>query len=84
VQDYVNLSVTDNAEVARIPGATVLAALDRLDVSNVDQLVLSACVQMPSADILAEAGRRVAVPVTSAALCTSRQLLRRLGLAEAG
>ena len=82
VQDYVNLRVTDNAEVGRIPGATVLAALDRLNLSGVDHVVLSACVQMPSADILAEAARRVSVPVTSAAQCTARQLLRRLGIAE--
>ena len=84
VQDYVNLRVTDNAEVGRIPGGTVLDALGRLDTSGVDQVVLSACVQMPSMDVLAEAGRRLGRPVTSAAQCTAKQLLRRMGLGVAG
>lgn len=84
VQDYVNLGVTDNAEVGRIPGDAVLSALDRLDTGGVDQVVLSACVQMPSMGVLAEAGRRVGRPVTSAAQCTAKQLLRRLGLGVAG
>lgn len=84
VQDYVNLRVTDNAEVGRISGDTVLSALDRLDTNGVDQVVLSACVQMPSMGVLAEASRRSGRPVTSAAQCTAKQLLRRLGLSVAG
>lgn len=83
VADYVNLRVTDNAAVGRIPGSDVLSALDRLDTAGVDQVVLSCCVQMPSAAILDEAASRLDGRVTSAALCTSRQLLRRLGLAMA-
>lgn len=84
VQDYVNLGVTDNAEVGRIPGETVLSALDRLDTGGADQVVLSACVQMPSMGVLAEAGRRLGRPVTSAAQCTAKQLLRRLGIGVVG
>ena len=80
VADYVNLGVTDNAAVGRIPGGDVLAALGRLNTSGVDQVVLSCCVQMPSADVLDEAAARLDGRVTSAALCTCRQLLRRLGL----
>lgn len=80
VADYVNLSVTDNAAVGRIPGQDVLAALGRLDTSGLDQVVLSCCVQMPSADVLDEAAARLDGRATSAALCTSRQVLRRLGL----
>lgn len=78
VQDYVNLRVTDNTEVGRISGARVLAALDELNTSGVDRVVLSACVQMPSLGVLAEARRRQGVPVTSAAECTAMQILRRL------
>lgn len=76
VADYVNLRITDNAQVGRIAGETVLDALSRLDLNGVDQLVLSACVQMPSLDILGEAERRSGVPTTSAAQCTARALLR--------
>ena len=81
VADYVNLGVTDNAAVGRIAGAEVLSALDHLDTAGVDQVVLSCCVQMPSAAVLDEAAFRLDGRVTSAALCTSRQLLRRLGVA---
>lgn len=84
VADYVNLRVTDNAAVGRIPRGDVLSALDRLDTASVDQVVLSCCVQMPSASVLDEAAARLDGRVTSAALCTSRQLLRRLGLAARG
>lgn len=83
VVDYVNLGVTDNAAVARIPGETVLSALDQLDTTSADHVVLSACVQMPSLGILTEARRRVGVPVTTAAECTARHLLRKLHLATA-
>jgi maleate isomerase len=83
VADYVNLRVTDNAAVGRIPGSTVLSALDRLNTAGVDQVVLSCCVQMPSAAVLDEAAARLGGRVTSAALCTSRQLLRRLDVAMA-
>lgn len=72
-----------SAEVGRIPGDTVLSALDRLDTSGVDQVVLSACLQISSMGVLAEASRRSGRPVTSAARCTAKQLLRRLGLSVA-
>ncbi len=58
----------------------LLAALDGLNVKGADAVVLSACVQMPSIDVLDEARRRLKMPVTSTAECTSRQMLRALGL----
>jgi len=78
VRDYVNLSVTDNTEVGRIPGRVVLEALSRVKLDGVDRVVLSACVQMPSLDILADAARITGLPVTSAAQCTARALHRAL------
>jgi maleate isomerase len=80
VEDYVNLGVTDNGEVGRIDGRRVLDALRSLKTANADSIVLSACVQMPSLGVLAEARALTALPVTTAAECTSKQLLRRLGL----
>ncbi|MBL6938231.1 MAG: Asp/Glu racemase [Alphaproteobacteria bacterium] len=78
VLDYVNLSVTDNAEVGCITGERVLDAARRLKLKGADHLVLSCCVQMPSADILEKAEILTGVPVTSAALCTAKEILREL------
>lgn len=79
VRDYRNLRVTDNAEVGRIPGERLLDVLSDLDIGG-DAVVMSACVQMPSLDVLAEAGARLGMPVTSTAECTSRAMLRALDL----
>lgn len=83
VRDYVNLRVTDNTEVGRIPSNRVLDAFAALNANGVDQIVLSACVQMPSFAALPEARRRSGTPITSAAECTAKQLMRRLGIAYA-
>jgi maleate isomerase len=78
--DARNFSIFDNQEVGRVPGAKLLSELDTLNVKGADAVVLSACVQMPSIDVLEEARRRVGIPVTSTAECTSRRMLRVLGL----
>jgi maleate isomerase len=81
IRDYVNLRVTDNTEVGRIGSERVLDAFAALKTAGVDQIVLSACVQMPSLGALPEARRRSAIPVTSAVECTAKQILRRLDMA---
>ncbi|CAH1653273.1 Maleate isomerase [Chelatococcus asaccharovorans] len=81
VAGYKNFSVADNQEVGRIPGSRLLDALKDLPVESVDAVVLSACVQMPSLDVLQEARRLTGKPVTSTAECTSFAMLRALGLA---
>jgi hypothetical protein len=43
--DWVALEEPDNAAVARIPVARILAAARTLDLSKADALILSACVQ---------------------------------------
>ena len=80
VCDYRNFSVTDNAEVGRIPGERLLSAAAELDLSAADAVVLSACVQMPSIQVLEAASRRVNLPITSTAQCTANAILRALGL----
>ncbi|WP_324132424.1 Asp/Glu racemase [Bosea sp. (in: a-proteobacteria)] len=82
VRDYVNLRVTDNTEVGRIPSSRVLDAFASLKADDVDQIVLSACVQMPSFAALPEARRRSGTPITSAAECTAKQLMRRLAISQ--
>ena len=79
VVDPVSLSVAGNAAVGRLPEADLLARCDALP-REVDAVVLSACVQMPSLAVIDEAERRLGLPVISAATATLFQLLRRLGL----
>ena len=52
----------------------------RLDLTGVDTVVLSACVQMPSLPALERVQDRLGLPVISAAACTARVMLQRLGI----
>ena len=80
VADWRALEVADNAEVGRIPGARVMAAARDLDLTGVDALVISACVQMPSLDLVQRAEDEFGVPVLSAATAGAHAILRNLGL----
>jgi maleate isomerase len=81
VADWRALGVADNAEVGRIPGDQVMQAARDLDLSGVDALVISACVQMPSLALIGAAEAEFGVPVVSAATAGAYSLLRSLGLA---
>ncbi len=79
VVDARSLSVPDNTAVGRLDPNNLLdisATLRR----DVDAVVLSACVQMPSLSSIAIVERHLGVPVISAATATIFQSLRRLGL----
>lgn len=80
VVDWIALEVADNTEVACIPGERVMEAARSLDRSSVDALVISACVQMPSLELLDRAEAEFALPVVSAATAGVWTILRRLGL----
>ncbi|WP_345384105.1 maleate cis-trans isomerase [Pseudonocardia yuanmonensis] len=80
VVDWAALEVGDNAEVGCIPGDRVLGAARGLDLSTADALVISACVQMPSLDLVAPAEEEFGLPVLSAATAGAHALLRGLGL----
>ena len=80
VLDAISLEIPNNLEVgARDPMALIQIAR-RLSVANIDALVLSACVQMPSLPALAPVQRTVDVPVLSTASATVFQILRGLNL----
>ncbi len=80
VQDVISLEIADNLEVgARDPRAPIEIS-KRLNLANCDALVLSACVQMPSLDSIQPVEERVGIPVLSAAVCTTHQMLKTLGL----
>lgn len=81
VQDWLALEIPDNLEVAAQNPANLLAHYRKLDLSGVDTLVLSACVQMPSLASIQQVEDEIGIPVVSAAVCTTYQMLKRLNLA---
>ena len=80
VLDWAALEVDDNAEVGCIPGDRVMAAARGLDLSGADALVISACVQMPSLELIGPAEKEFGLPVLSAATAGAYGLLHHLGL----
>jgi maleate isomerase len=80
VHDFAALEVDDNHAVGCIPGDRVLAAARGLDLTGVDALVLSACVQLPSLTLIEEAEQAFGLPVLSAATAGAFTVLEALGL----
>lgn len=80
VVDWATLEVGDNAEVGCIPGRRVLGAARGLDLSGAEALVISACVQMPSLELVSPAEEEFGIPVLSAATAGAYTLLAHLGL----
>ena len=60
--------------------ASSLDIYKRLDLRGVDALVLSSCVQMPSLAAIPIVERECGLPVTSASVSTTYQMLQKLGL----
>jgi maleate isomerase len=80
VADWRALEVEDNREVGCIPGDRVMEAARGLDLTGVDALVISACVQMPSLPLVEAAEQELGVPVLSAATAGAYSILRAAGL----
>lgn len=80
IVDWVALDVEDNAEVGCIPGDVVMSAARGLRISDADAVVLSACVQMPSLDLIEVAEAEFGMPVISAATAGAYSVLKGLGL----
>ncbi|RRQ28654.1 maleate cis-trans isomerase [Rhodococcus sp. Eu-32] len=80
IVDWRALEVSDNAEVGCIPGARVMDAARSLELTGVDALVISACVQMPSLPLVQAAEDEFGIPVLSAATAGAYSLLRALDL----
>lgn len=83
VADWLALEIPDNLEVAAQDPANLLQHYKRLDLTGIDALVLSACVQMPSLPSIQKVEDAIGLPVVSAAICTAYQMLSRLGLSTA-
>ena len=80
VHDWLALEIPDNLQVAAQDPSNLLEHYRKLDLTGIDALVLSACVQMPSLPAIQKVEDAVGLPVVSAAVCTTHQMLRRLGL----
>ena len=80
VHDFVALEIPDNLEVGLHDPEKLLEIYKRVDVTGIDAFVASACVQMPSLQIIDRLEQALGVPVVSGAVCTTHQLLDRLGL----
>src|SRR3990167_4375813 len=83
VSDWLALEIPDNLEVAAQDPANLLDHARRLDLTGIDALVLSACVQMPSLPAVQKVEDAIGIPVVSAAAhsarsagCLGRALLR--------
>jgi maleate isomerase len=80
VVDSVSLEIPDNLAVgARDPRAPA-DLWKQLNVSGVDAIVASACVQMPSLAAVPMIEQASGLPVVSSAVCTTWSLLKHLGL----
>jgi maleate isomerase len=79
VNDVIGLEVADNLEVGRLDTRKLPAIAARLNRDNVDVLVLSACVQMPSLDAVQLVEDQLGLPVVTAATATAYETLVALG-----
>ncbi|MCF8570414.1 maleate cis-trans isomerase [Gordonia sp. HY002] len=80
IADWRALEVADNTEVGCIPGEQIMTAARSLDLTDVDALVISCCVQMPSLDLVEPAEQEFGIPVVSAATAGAYSILQALGL----
>ena len=74
------LEIPDNLEVGRHDPAKLPGIVSGMDVSQVDAIVLSACVQMPSLPSIAKVEAATGKPVLTAAAATTYAMLKALKL----
>lgn len=80
VRSHLALEIPDNLELgARDPNA-LRTIYRQLDLSQVDAVVLSACVQMPSLAAIQAVQDECGKPVLSAAVSTTYSMLKKLSL----
>jgi maleate isomerase len=80
VMDWRALEIPDNLDVARHDPENLPAIVQTLDLTDVDVIVLSACVQMPSLPVIAKVEAMTGKPVLTAAVATTYCMLKSLGL----
>ena len=80
VSDYKALEIADNLAVGHRNPLDVIADYKTLDVTGIDVLVISACVQMPSLKAIPILESQLGMPVVSSAVCTTYEMLKVLGV----
>jgi maleate isomerase len=80
VVDWRALEIPDNLEVGRHDPSKLPEIVAQMDVSGVDAIVLSACVQMPSLQAVPLVEAMTGKPVLTAAIATTYALLKGLKL----
>jgi len=80
VVDYRALEIPDNLEVGRHDPDNLPAIVARMNTRDVDAIVLSACVQMPSLPVVAKVEAQTGKPVVTAAIATTYTMLKALKL----
>lgn len=80
VEDWRALEIPDNLDVARHDPENLPAIVQSMDLSAVDVIVLSACVQMPSLPVIAKVEALTGKPVVTAAVATTYCMLKTLNL----
>ncbi|MGI4839046.1 MAG: maleate cis-trans isomerase family protein [Janthinobacterium lividum] len=74
------LEIPDNLDVARHDPSRLPGIVAGLDLTDVDVIVLSACVQMPSLGAVAKVEAQTGKPVLTAAIATTYAMLKALQL----
>ena len=80
IVDVISLEIADNLEVGTQDPMNLTRIWKDLKLAGADALVLSCCVQMPSLPAISIVEKECGLPVVSTAVCTTHQMLKRLGL----
>jgi maleate isomerase len=80
VVDWRALEIPDNLEVARHDPRNLPGIVREMKTGDVDAIVLSACVQMPSLPVVAQVEAETGKPVITAAIATTYAMLQALKL----
>jgi len=80
VKDFIALEIEDNLAVGARDPLALVDIYKKLDIAGIDALVLSACVQMPSLAAIPKVEAECGIPVLSAAVATTHQMLKALNL----
>ena len=78
--DNISLEIPDNLEVGRRDPMALVGIYRDLKLTGIDALVLSSCVQMPSLAAVPLVEEQCGLPVVSASICTTHQMLKSLRL----
>jgi maleate isomerase len=80
VKDFMALEIEDNLKVAAQDPDAPAELWKKLDVSGIDVIVASACVQMPSLSSIETIEKASGIPTISASVATTYSILNALKL----